>query len=147
VQACLPAEHPICVACFKNPALRVNGTLDIEGPKFGKDDTCQLCAPRAQAGGCGGLGPNFVSDWYKGPTGPLTRKAANFTKPMGMTNDEITYSNVAVRFLPFHDHSCHLMCERAVSTDAFVCERFFFRHFSSMLTGVYVCGRALVAPS
>ena len=63
--------------------------------KFASDATCLLCAPYSDAAGCGGVGPNWVNEWYTGPTGPLTRKAANFTKPMGLTVSDITNSNVA----------------------------------------------------
>lgn len=76
-----------------NSALFTKGVLDPV--KFEKDATCLLCAPFSDAAGCGGLGPNWVDQWYKGPQGPLTRKAANFTKPMGLTVNDITYSNVA----------------------------------------------------
>jgi hypothetical protein len=90
---CLDAKHPICMNCMTNTALFTKGVLDPV--KFDKDATCQLCAPYSDIGGCGGLGPNWVDKWYTGPSGPLTRKAANYTKPMGLTVDDITYSNVA----------------------------------------------------
>ena len=91
--ACLASDHAICQNCLKNTALFTKGALDPA--KFEKDATCLLCAPYSDAAGCGGLGPNWVDQWYSGPTGPLTRKAANFTKPMGLTVNDITYSNVA----------------------------------------------------
>jgi hypothetical protein len=90
--ACLASDHPICQTCVNNKALFTNGLLDKV--KLAKDATCLLCAPYADTGGCGGVGPNWVDQWYKGPDGPLTRKAANYSKPMGLTVDDITYSNV-----------------------------------------------------
>jgi hypothetical protein len=72
--------------------------LDSKGAiimsKFEKDATCMLCAPYSDAGGCGGIGPNLVSEWYTGPNPPL-RKPATFTKKNGLSVDDITYSNVA----------------------------------------------------
>lgn len=91
--SCLANDHPVCKACFDNKLLFTNGVLD--NVKLAKDATCLLCAPNADTGGCGGIGPNFISEWYKGPDGPLTRKAANHTKAMGLTQNEVTYSNVA----------------------------------------------------
>ena len=62
--------------------------------KFEKDATCMLCAPYSDTGGCGGIGPNLVNEWYTGPNPPL-RKPATFTKKNGLSVDDITYSNVA----------------------------------------------------
>ncbi len=62
--------------------------------KFEKDATCMFCAPYSDAAGCGGIGPNFVNEWYKGDNPPL-RKPVTFTKKAGLTSDDITYSNVA----------------------------------------------------
>ena len=91
--ACLASDHPVCLNCGQNPAFFKQGVFNPV--TFAADATCQLCAPYSQPAGCGGVGPNWVSQWYKGPNGPLTRKAANFTAPMGLQPNDITYGNVA----------------------------------------------------
>ncbi len=91
--ACLAMDHPICVNCMTyKPLQDAQGKIDMA--KFEKDATCLLCAPYSDIGGCGGIGPNLVNEWYTAPSFPL-RKPATFTKKNGLTVDDITYSNVA----------------------------------------------------
>ncbi len=91
--ACLALDHPICKNCMTEKTLQ-NDKGAIIMSKFEKDPTCMFCAPYSDAAGCGGIGPNFVNEWYKGDKPPL-RKPATFTKKAGLTSDDITYSNVA----------------------------------------------------